>query len=154
MHSQKNASYSGSEIWNYLGYDYKCNFGKAWAPISRQNMNRYYSAQLLIFKPLSYCFEETIGFDVKASFVSRPVSRLIRWYNKPGDITKEFWQKAIQFYGTYHGLKIANWQRVSRVAEDLWGPKLFHRSRGCQESWKSRNWVPLFCHACSTLTNI
>ena len=33
--------------------------------------------QFLIFKPLSYCFEETIRFDVKASFSSRPVSRLI-----------------------------------------------------------------------------
>ena len=38
--------------------------------------------QFVIFKPLSYCFEETIEFDVKASFASRPVSRLIRWYNK------------------------------------------------------------------------
>ena len=47
--------------------------------------------QFVIFKPLSHCFEETIRFDVKASFASRPVLRLIRWYNKPGDITKEFW---------------------------------------------------------------
>ena len=47
-------------------------------------------SQFVIFKPLSYFFEETIGFDVKASFASRPVPRLIRWYNKPGDITKEF----------------------------------------------------------------
>ena len=39
------------------------------------------SMQFVIFKPLSYCFEETIGFDVKASFTSRPVSRLISWYN-------------------------------------------------------------------------
>ena len=49
----------------------------------------YYSSfptQFVIFKPLSYCFEETIGFDVKASFARRPVSRLI----KPSDITKEF----------------------------------------------------------------
>ena len=38
------------------------------------------------FKPLSYCFEEIIGFDAKGSFASRPVSRLI----KPGDITREF----------------------------------------------------------------
>ena len=38
----------------------------------------------VIFRLLSYCVEETIGFDVKASFVSRPVSRLF----KPGDITK------------------------------------------------------------------
>ena len=47
--------------------------------------------QFVIFKPSSYCFEETIEFDVKVLFASRPVSRLIRWYNKPGDITKEFW---------------------------------------------------------------
>ena len=39
-------------------------------------------SQFVIFKPLSYCFGEIIGFDIKASFVSRPVSRLIRWYNK------------------------------------------------------------------------
>ena len=37
--------------------------------------------QFVIFKPLSHCFEETIWFDVKASFPSRPESRLIRWYN-------------------------------------------------------------------------
>ena len=28
--------------------------------------------QFVIFKPLTYCFKETIGFDVKASFASRP----------------------------------------------------------------------------------
>ena len=63
-------------------------------------------AQLVIFKPLGYLFEETIGFDIKPSFSSCPVSRLIRWYNKPGDITKEFWEKVPQFHGTFHGLKI------------------------------------------------
>ena len=42
------------------------------------------------FKPLSYCFEEIIEFDAKASFTSRPESRLMRWYNEPGDKTKEF----------------------------------------------------------------
>ena len=36
------------------------------------------TGQFLIFKPLSYCFEETIGFDVKTSFASCPLSRLIR----------------------------------------------------------------------------
>ena len=51
--------------------------------------NKY--TQFVIFKPLSYCFEEIIGFDVKASFASRSESCLIRWYNEPGDITKEFW---------------------------------------------------------------
>ena len=42
--------------------------------------------QFVVFKPLSYFFEGTIEFDVKASFASRPVLRLIRWYNKPADI--------------------------------------------------------------------
>ena len=46
--------------------------------------NKYF--QFVIFKPFSYCFKETIGFDVKASFARSPVSRLI----KPGDITKDF----------------------------------------------------------------
>ena len=64
--------------------------------------------QFVIFKPLSYCFKETIGFDVKVWFASRPLSRLIRWYNKAGDITKKFWEKAIQFYGTFHEMKITN----------------------------------------------
>ena len=45
--------------------------------------------QFAIFKPLSYCCEETIGFDVKVSFARRQVSRLI----KPVDITKEFMRK-------------------------------------------------------------
>ena len=49
------------------------------------------SHKFVIFKPLSYCLEETIGFDVKALFVNRPMSRLIRWYNTTGDIIKEFW---------------------------------------------------------------
>ena len=35
------------------------------------------TVQFVIFKPLSFCFKETIAFDVKASFASRPVSRLI-----------------------------------------------------------------------------
>ena len=34
--------------------------------------------QFVIFKPLGHCFEETIGFDVKTSFASCPVSLLIR----------------------------------------------------------------------------
>ena len=35
------------------------------------------TVQFVVFKLLSFCFKETIGFDVKASFASRPVSRLI-----------------------------------------------------------------------------
>ena len=34
--------------------------------------------RFVIFNPLSHCLKGTIGFDVKASFASRPVSRLIR----------------------------------------------------------------------------
>ena len=63
--------------------------------------------QFVIFNPLSYCFKET-GFDVKASFESCPLSRLIRWCNKRSDITTECWEKAIQFCATFHGLKITN----------------------------------------------
>ena len=54
----------------------------------KENLKLSCRAQFVIFKPLSYCFEETIGFDLKASFTSCPLSRLIRWCNKPGDITK------------------------------------------------------------------
>ena len=56
------------------------------------------------FKPLSYCLEETIGLNVKTSFIRRLVSRVI----KPGDIRKEFYEKAIHIHGTLHGLKITN----------------------------------------------
>ena len=66
----------------------------------------------MILKLLNYCFEERIWFDVKASFASRPLSHLIWWYNKPGDLAKKFWEEAIQFHGTCHGLKITNcWER-------------------------------------------
>ena len=41
-------------------------------------VNSFCLCQFVVFKPISYCFEETIRFDVKASFVSRPISRLIR----------------------------------------------------------------------------
>ena len=59
--------------------------------------------QFVILKPLRYCFKETFRFDVKDSFARRPVSRL----TKPGNIKKN-WGKAIQFHGTFHGLKITN----------------------------------------------
>ena len=65
--------------------------------------------QFVIFKLLSCCLEEIIGFGVKTSFASCQLSRLISWYNKPGDVTKEFWEKVIQFHGTFHGLQITNW---------------------------------------------
>ena len=48
------------------------------------NKNYKQVMQFVIVKPLSYCFEEIIGFNVKTSFPRRPVLRLI----KPGDTTK------------------------------------------------------------------
>ena len=33
---------------------------------------KYLNYQFEIFKPLSYCFKEAKGFDVKASFANRP----------------------------------------------------------------------------------
>ena len=67
-----------------------------------------WSTQFVIFKQLIYYFKETIGFDVRASFASRPESRLMRWHYKLGDITKEFWLKVIHFHGTFHRLKKTN----------------------------------------------
>ena len=75
---------------------------------SNRRPGNYSIGQFVIFNPLSYCFEEIIGYDLKASLASRPVSRLIRWCKKPGDITKEFWENAIQFHMSFHGLKITN----------------------------------------------
>ena len=63
-----------------------------------------WACQFVIFKPLSYRFEETIEFDVKASLSSPPVLRLIRWYNKR-ILGKGY---SIKFHGTFHGLKITN----------------------------------------------
>ena len=53
--------------------------------ILNASRNKLLSIQFVVFKPLSYCFKGTIGFEVKVSPGRRPVSRLI----KPGDITKE-----------------------------------------------------------------
>ena len=53
--------------------------------ILNASRNKLLSIQFVVFKPLSYCFRETIGFEVKASSWRRPVSSLI----KPGDIKKE-----------------------------------------------------------------
>ena len=74
----------------------------------------------VIFKSLSYCFKETIGSDLKASLAGRPVSRLIRWCNKPGEITREFWEKAVQFQGAFHRLETINWYRKTREKRSSW----------------------------------
>ena len=49
-------------------------------------------------------FQRNNRIDVKALFTKHPVSCLI----KPGDITKEFKEKATQFRGTFHGSRITN----------------------------------------------
>ena len=40
---------------------------------------------------------------------SPSVARLLNLYNKPGDIKKEFWEKATNLHSTFNGLKITNW---------------------------------------------
>ena len=54
--------------------------------VTAKELERLKYSFFLILRLQSYCVEETIGFDVKTSFVSRPVSHLV----KPNDITKEF----------------------------------------------------------------
>ena len=56
--------------------------------------------QFVVFKSLSYCFKETIGFDVKASFARPPPS--VSHLFKPGE-------KAIQFHRTFCGFIVRNW---------------------------------------------
>ena len=61
-----------------------------------------FSLQFVTFKLLNHCFEEARGFDVKAPFARRLVSRII----KPGEMTKEFWETAIQLHGTFIDWKL------------------------------------------------
>ena len=53
---------------------------------SQTSFSLSFLVQFVVFKPRSYCFKETIGFDVKVSFARPLLSRLI----KPGGITTEF----------------------------------------------------------------
>ena len=62
--------------------------------------------QFVIFKPLSYCFEDTIGFDVNTSFASRPVSRLISWYNNQVMWQKNFDKRLISSRGHFMDWKL------------------------------------------------
>ena len=118
------------------------------ADLRQEHLHRYCRNQILkryqfvTFNPRSYCFEETIGCYVKASFPCRTVSRLIIWYNKPGDVTKEFWEKAIQFHKTFHGLKIANWYGNHKRSFNLAAYK--NDTELSKEFWKikRRNSVP------------
>ena len=62
--------------------------------------------QFAILKQLSYCFEETIGFDVKASFASRPVSHLISWYNNQVIQQNNFDKKLFSSMGLFMDWKL------------------------------------------------
>ena len=68
--------------------------------------------QLVVLEPLSYCFKQTIGIDVKASFISCPVSLLITWYNTRW-YKKIVLRKGYLVPRTFHGLKITNWKQIN-----------------------------------------
>ena len=115
QYTLKNYDYCGRIVIVFDGYEdesstkYQEHFNRSSKGVMAPDVH----IEFVIFKPLSYCFKETVGFDAKASFGNCPLLRLIRWCNKPGDITKEFWEKAIHFHGIFHGLKITNCIYVS-----------------------------------------
>ena len=67
-------------------YNAMASLSKNWKHGDGKRTRRTKINCFAIFRLPSYCVEETIEFDVKALFVSRPVSRLV----KPSDITKNF----------------------------------------------------------------
>ena len=86
--------------------------------------------QSVMFKPLRYCFEETIGFDEKASFARHPVSRL----NEPVDIQKNFKKRPRDFSWIVNyklrPLHCVTWEEISvclyRLSDKL---NTFHRNK-------------------------
>ena len=59
----------------FFGFYGKCYFQKAvLANLSVCLDSGLSLVQFVIIKPLSYCCKETIGFDVKVSFSSRPIA--------------------------------------------------------------------------------
>ena len=71
--------YQRSELDTYQFVSLFQWFKSVFVMTQRKQLNLW-ETQFVMFKPLSYCFEERLRFDVKASFASRPVSRLISWY--------------------------------------------------------------------------
>ena len=61
--------------------------------------------QSVIFKLLSYCFEETIGFDINASFARSPVSqynkRVLRLFSSTGLLMDWKLQTEIRIYASF-----------------------------------------------------
>ena len=86
---EKNSSSNENKSLEHLSNpsiltDLGCLPEKNAVPVKTNCLNIHQTINSVIFKALSYCFEERTGFDVKALFASRPLSHLI------GDITKEF----------------------------------------------------------------
>ena len=71
---------TNASIFNYIHRYWKCKCTLGTNKGFEKNIKIFcffysrlcpiWTFQFVIFKPLSYCFEETIGFDVKASFAS------------------------------------------------------------------------------------
>ena len=74
--------------------------------------------QFVIFNPLSYCFKEIIGFDVKASFANRPVSHLIRWYNKTRWYNNRILRKGYSVAGDFSWIE--NYKLIYSRQRLLW----------------------------------
>ena len=76
----------------------------------------------------SFLSDILLPFTNSNDFNSCTVLHLIRWYDKLGDITKGFWEKAIQFHWTFHGLKrMLNTWKVF-FGTRVWAPKPVYRS--------------------------
>ena len=92
------------------------DWNKVWIMFKANNKN--FGTQFVIFKPLSYYFEETIGFDVKASFASRSVSRLISWYNNQVIQQKNFDKRLFSSTGLFMDWKLQTEQRQRSQCQD------------------------------------
>ena len=69
---------------------------------AKSDENFYWTKQTVIFKPLSYCLEEIIGFSVKNSFANGTVIYLI----KPGYMTKKFTKRLFISKGVFMDWKL------------------------------------------------
>ena len=84
------------------------------------SMMLYLQIQFVIFKPLSYCFKETIWFEVKASLASRPMSRLISWYNNQVIKQKNFDKRLFSSTGLFMDWKLQTGIENSSTVAENW----------------------------------
>ena len=105
-------------MWRYWFMRWCSDRGGRWGRIQ--------VSQFVIFKPLKYSFEETIGPDVKASYLSRPLSHLIRWYNKSVIKQKNFEKRLFSSTGL-----LMDW----KLQTDL---GILERNNICQEKMKEK----------------